>query len=270
MKEESLKLIDKHPDSVYVLHEKVERKFSVHSHKKGQLTYVQGGITYVHMEEKTYVIPSRHYIWIPSNLKHWLQVGHSATAIRNLYFYSMDDESNPFYTRMGIYPVNTLLYEMIVFTEQWNGDIKPNDKAFAFVAAIKNILPLLGDKNLPIVLPTTTNERIRPVLLYLRDHAALPLSLQSVSEKFGFSERTLSRLFQSTLSISFLQYLKQLRMVKAVEMMLQSDMTLSQIAFATGYNSLSAFSNTFYQLTQMRPSEFEQAVIASPKPRPVK
>nr|AGU12351.1 Helix-turn-helix domain [uncultured organism] len=262
MKEESLKLIDKHPDSVYVLHEKIERKFSVHHHKKGQLTYVQGGIAYVHIEENTYVIPARHYIWIPAKLNHSLQVNYTATAIRNLYFYSTNDADNSFYERMGIYPVNTLLHEMIVFTEQWNGDIKPTDQAFSFVKAIKTILPQLGAQHLPIVLPTTTNERLRPVLFYLRDNVAESLSLRNVSEHFGFSERTLSRLFQSTLSISFLQYLKQMRMVKAVELMLQTDLTLSQIAFATGYNSLSAFSNTFYQLTQMRPSDF--ARVESP------
>ncbi|WP_158828247.1 helix-turn-helix domain-containing protein [Mucilaginibacter lacusdianchii] len=261
MREENLILIDKNPDSVYVLHEKVERKFSLHSHKKGQLTYVQGGIAYVQIGDNTYVIPARHFIWIPARLNHVLQVRHTATAIRNLYFYSSDDGRNEFYGRMGIYPITSLLHEMIVFTEQWNGDIQPSDDGFSFVVAIKTILPQLGARHLPIVLPTTVNERIRPILNFLHNNIAQPLSLQSVSAHFGLSERTLSRLFQSTLSISFLQYLKQLRMVKAVEMMLQADLTLSQIAFATGYNSLSAFSNTFYQLTQMRPSEFEQAIL---------
>jgi AraC-like DNA-binding protein len=248
--------IDKQPKSVYVLHEKSERRFPVHKHAKGQLTYVEGGIAYVHIKDNTYVIPARHYIWIPKALEHFLQVRYSMTAIRTLYFYIYDDKSNAFYSRMGIYPVTNLLQEMILYTERWKGHILPSNKDYAFLSAIKNILPQLSTNALPFVLPTTTNERIQPVLQYLNMHADEFITLSNVSHHFGFSERTLSRLFQATINISFLQYLKQLRTVKAVGMMLQQDVTMSEIAYKTGYNSLSAFSNAFFQITNKRPSEF--------------
>ena len=241
--------IDKQPRSVYVLHEKSERRFPVHKHVKGQLTYVEGGIAYVHIKDSTYVIPARHYIWIPKDLEHFLQVRYSMTAIRTLYFYTYDDKHNPFYSRMGIYPVTNLLQEMLLYAERWNGHILPSNKDYAFLSAIKNILPQLSTQALPIVLPTSTNERIQPILQYLNTHVDEPLTLSGVSKLFGFSERTLSRLFQANMNISFLQYLKQLRVVKAVGMMLQKDVTLSEIAYNTGYGSLSAFSNAFYQIT---------------------
>ncbi len=258
--EQYLRQIDEQSESVYVLHEKSERRFPVHQHNKGQITYVEGGIAYVHIGANTYVIPARHYIWIPAGTDHFIQAGHTATAIRSVYFYTYDDHLNDFYTQMGIYPVTNLLHEMMLYAGQWRGFIKPGSTAFTFLQALKNILPNLGAQHLPIVLPTTQNERLRPVLKYLSVHFASPLTLHSVSEKFGLSERTLSRLFQSILSISFLQYLKQLRMVRAVEMMLQTRLTLSQIAYATGYNSLSAFSNTFYQTTLTRPSDFAATI----------
>lgn len=252
--------IDKHPKSVYVLHEKSERRFPVHHHNKGQLTYVEGGIAYVHVKENTFVIPARHYVWIPQGHDHFVQIRHTATAIRTVYFYTHDDNTDAFYERLGIYPVNNLLHEMILYTAQWHGNMEAGSKPYTFLTALKNILPQLGAQHLPIVLPTTQNERLRPILLYLDKNPSLTLTIQIVSNKFGLSERSLSRLFQSVLKLSFLQYLKQLRMVKAVEMMLQTDLTLSQIAYASGYNSLSAFSNTFYQVTHMRPSEFAGTV----------
>lgn len=49
-------------------------------------------------------------------------------------------------------------------------------------------------------------------------------------------------------------------MVKAVEMMLQTELTLSEIAYRTGYQSIAAFSNTFYQLTNVRPSQFALSI----------
>jgi AraC-like DNA-binding protein len=45
-------------------------------------------------------------------------------------------------------------------------------------------------------------------------------------------------------------------MIKAIEMMLQTDKSMSEIAYTLGYNNLSAFSNIFYQLIKTRPSEF--------------
>lgn len=251
--------IDKHPKSIYVLHEKLERRFPVHQHTKGQLTYVEGGIAFVHLRLASLVIPARHYIWIPQGTEHFLQIGHTATAIRTIYF-NEDAQTDEFYNRTGIYPVNNLLHEMIIYTEKFNGVINPRSKSFVFLTAIKDLLPQLNTPNLPIALPTTQNQRLRPVLQYLNAHIAQTHNLSTVSTAFGLSERTLSRLFQATLSISFIQYLRQLRVVKAVEMMLQTDLTLSQIAYATGYQSISAFSNVFFQITKVRPSAFAALV----------
>ena len=254
-----LAAIDHNPNSIYVLHEKYERRFPVHRHVKGQLTYVDGGLAYVHIEKNTLVIPARHYIWVPAGMDHFLQVGPSATAIRNLYFWIPEDAPS-FYSEMGIFPVNNLLHEMILFTERYVGDIDATDQHYVFLEALRNVLPELSPRHLPTALPTTQHSKLRPILQYLNAHAGELLTLETVSLQFGLSERSLSRLFQTVLSISFLQYLKQLRMVKAVELMLQKDLTLSQIAYATGYNSISAFSNTFYQLTQIRPSQFCQSI----------
>jgi AraC-like DNA-binding protein len=251
--------IDKHPSAAFVLHERTERRFPVHQHLKGQLTYVQGGIAYVHVAGKIYVIPARHYIWIPAGLQHFLQIKSSGVTIRTLYF-PMVEETGTFYQKMGIYPVNDLLHEMLLYTEGFDMQIEVHDAHSCFIIAIKNILPELGSTHLETALPTSQHVRLKPLLAYLYAHISEPITLHGISEEFGFSARTLARLFQSELSISFLQYVKQLRMVKAVELMLQTDLTLSEIAYETGYLSISAFSNTFYQFTNMRPSQFTQTV----------
>lgn len=248
--------IDLDPESVFVMHEKVERRLPLHSHQKNQLTYVEGGIAYIYMENKTYIIPARHYVWIPKGLEHFLKVRNAQTITRNLYFYTNDDAKDPFFGKLEIYPVNSLLFEMFVFSDNWMGTVKPNADGFAFLSAIKEILPKLSIRSFPIALPSTDNTRLQPVLTFLSKHFAEPLTLQGISERFGMGERTMSRLFQSTMSISFLQYLKLLRTVKAIEMLLQHNLTTSEIAYLTGYNSLAAFSKAFHQLTNFRPSEF--------------
>lgn len=40
-------------------------------------------------------------------------------------------------------------------------------------------------------------------------------------------------------------------------MILQTNQTLNEIAFQTGYSSIAAFGKVFYQLTNKRPSGFQ-------------
>ncbi len=253
--------IDVYPDSVYVMHEKVERKFSMHSHIKGQLTYVEGGIAFCNLPDKSYVIPARHYIWIPKQQEHYMQIRHSkSTTTRNLYFYSQDDHLTPFYNKMGIYPVNDLLLEMINYSARWERHVLPGDPGFRFLSSIKDILPDISTSALPVALPTTQHERLRPVLQYIAQSFDQQLTLETVSSQFDMSPRTLSRLFTNILDMSFVQYLQTLRVVRGIEMILQTNQTLSEIAYQTGYSSIAAFSKVFYQLTNKRPSSFQQDV----------
>jgi AraC-like DNA-binding protein len=241
---EFFRAIDRIPGSVYVMYEQNEFRLPPHTHNKGQLIYIEGGVAYIHLVEKTLIIPARHYVWIPKGLKHFVEM-HKSVVIISIYFYADDDDAHPFFNKGGIYPINTLLMQMLTYAIRWEGDVLPGDKGFPFLAGIKSILPDISRKALPIALPTTENERMQPVIKYIGDHIFEPLTLAN-----------LSRLFKDTMKISFLQYFKLLRMVKAIEMMLQTNKSMSEIAYTLGYNNISAFSNIFYQLTRTRPSEF--------------
>lgn len=261
--EEYLADIDNIPDSVFVMHEKVERKWDMHAHHKGQLTYVEGGIAYCYMPDRSFVIPARHYIWVPKHQMHYMQIRHSSfTTTRNIYFYNTDDHLSPFYTKMGIYPINELLLHMINYSARWKGHVRPNEPGFRFLASLKDILPEVSTTSLPVALPTTTHERLSPILQYIASHFDQDLTLEDISHEFDISPRTLSRLFHNILDIPFVQYLKMLRVVKGIEMILQTNQTLSEIAYQTGYSNIAAFSKVFYQVTNKRPSTFQQEVMS--------
>lgn len=255
----SLPEIDKSSHAVYVMHERSEKHIPIHTHSKGQLSYVEGGLAYVYIDDKILVIPARHYFWIPQGMEHVLRVGNSATVLRSLFFYAFDDAKNPFYTTIGIYPINDLLLQMLKYTEKWEGSVKPGDPRYQFLETIKNILPENSTRVLPIALPFTEHQRMKAIIQYVEMNIADVHSMLSISSRFALSQRSLSRLFQATLGISFRQYLKLLRMVKALELILQTDKPLGEIAYDVGYQSLSAFSNTFYQLTGSRPSDFRHS-----------
>jgi hypothetical protein len=111
-----------------------------------------------------------------------------------LFFYTYDDESDLFYKKLGIYPASELLIQMINYTENWDGqhiDIKNNN--FEFFVAIKKLLPKLNNTSLPIILPTTEDDRLLKILNFLDKNISSRLCLHDLSVKFNMSDRSISR-----------------------------------------------------------------------------
>lgn len=226
-------------------------------HTKAQLTYFQGGSAFLHTIDKSYFLPARHYVWVPPGLPHYLEQRDVANTVRNIYFPRIALNKHAFFHQLGIYPAGNLIYEMLLYSETWTGNIYKGKPGYDFMAALKTTLSEVSKQPLPVALPTTDNLKLRPVLRYLHENIADKFSMPEIATRFGFSERSLYRLFRTELDISFLQYLKMLRVIKGIEMLLKADENITEIAFKTGYESISAFSNTFQQIVGMRPSEFK-------------
>ncbi|MCE7040455.1 AraC family transcriptional regulator [Dyadobacter sp. CY312] len=251
----SLPDIDKNEFSVFVMHEKSEKLIPLHTHQKGQLSYVEGGIAYITIDYKTYVVPARHFFWIPKGIAHVVRIGQFATVFRSLYYYTEDDHTDPFYNQMGIYPASELLIQMIKFTECWDSShVTRADYNFDFLVALKKLLTQ-NVHSRPIMLPSTEDERMNGIIEYLQQHLAQPIDLKGVSSHFNMSERSFSRFFQSTLQMSFFQYLKTLRMIQAIELIVKTRTPINEIAHLVGYQNVGSFSNAFFEFTNSRPSE---------------
>lgn len=255
-----LQKVNQFPKTFFVYHTKIEHRLSLHSHTKHQITYVEGGVAYLKTSEKSYFLPARHFIFIPAGMEHFLELKTSVSIVRNIYIPLDVLYKNVFFSKMGIYPVTNLILEMILFTENWNENITVKEKfKHQFLQTLGNVIAEKSENPLPVILPTTTNERLSPILKYIHYNIDQPLLLNEVAKLFGFSGRSLSRLFRLTLDISFLQYVKLTRIIKSMEKLLQTEMSISQIAYASGYNSVATFSNTFFNIAKIRPVDFRKS-----------
>ena len=71
------------------------------------------------------------------------------------------------------------------------------------------------------------------------------LRVESLAEAAGYSRFHFSRMFRDALGISPYQYLMQLRMRKALELLTTSDMPIKQIAGQVGFEEVTWFTTTF-------------------------
>lgn len=110
----------------------------------------------------------------------------------------------------------------------------------------------------PEVIPAQDDTRLREALTYLQTHLSDPNVLRKALAKTPLSQRHCQRLFRVALGCSPSEYLTELRMRKAVQLLANTDYTISEIALEVGYLSLSHFSNMFRQRFGVSPREFRR------------
>ncbi|MFC6100351.1 AraC family transcriptional regulator [Olivibacter domesticus] len=250
-----IQIVDQNPDSILVMRQQTEQRLPAHQHDKAQLLLVYGGIAYLQTDEKDLYIPANHYIWIPKNYPHNLMFNTQDLYIINIYF--PNKKADRFYDELGIYPVSKLLAEMLSFSEKWQGDYFKGSWEFEFLLTFKGVLSKENLKKFSIQLPTTDDQRLNAIINSFRNRLNENLSLDIIAQQSGMSVRSLTRLFQTKLHITFVQYLKMLRIIRAMELIKDTDLNMTEIAYEIGYSNISAFSNNFHQLTNMRPTEFK-------------
>lgn len=249
--------VDAFEDSIYCHHALMGDSYiGEHIHKKGQFLYTEGGVVFLKTASKSYFLPARHYIWIPAGVKHSIHPSSSNVVMRNLYFPTYETDTD-FYDKINIYPVNDLLIELIMFTNRWNGNIFPvEEPKYSIAKAFKLILPELSQLELPLALPYPQHPKLKAIVSYLEENISENVNFKNMSQKFDVSERTLARLFQKELSMSFIQYYTILRMLTALKLLLDERLSVNEVALKVGYSSLPTFSNTFNKVIGVRPSDY--------------
>ncbi len=84
------------------------------------------------------------------------------------------------------------------------------------------------------------------------------LSLGQVANQVGLSRERLSRLFHETLGITFSEYLIQTRLTTARDMLRSTDMSITSIAYESGFQSLSQFNRNFAKVEGLPPRQFRK------------
>src|SRR4051812_33675943 len=101
--------------------------------------------------------------------------------------------------------------------------------------------------------------RIWKARSFIQEHSGEELSLPKVAKAANTSPNYLSEKFKEATGTNFVRYVARMRYEKAAGLLRQSDLRISEIAFATGFQSLSQFNRTFKKLAGKSPSEFRAA-----------
>ncbi len=91
----------------------------------------------------------------------------------------------------------------------------------------------------------THNTAILTVIEAMETHVADPLELSQLAERVGLGTRQLNRLFKQKLGVSTISFYRNLRLDIAQKLLKQSQLSITDVAVASGFVSSAHFSTCF-------------------------
>ncbi|MGN0229819.1 MAG: AraC family transcriptional regulator [Muribaculaceae bacterium] len=98
-----------------------------------------------------------------------------------------------------------------------------------------------------------SNSALHKSVAYIRTHYQDDISISQLALLCGVSSRHLRALFALHLGKSPLQYLNQLRIARAIELINNSNLSIKEVCFRCGFHSPQYFSRIFKQITGRNP-----------------
>lgn len=106
------------------------------------------------------------------------------------------------------------------------------------------------------------DEDIIRAQLWLHDHFAQEVRFAQVAHSFDMSVRSFNRRFKAATGETPLQYLHNLRIRNAKELLQTSNLSIGEIAYRVGYQDLAHFTRLFRRILGVTPSQYRTTVRA--------
>ena len=116
-------------------------------------------------------------------------------------------------------------------------------------------------------LPETANPKLNmtkkmaDVCLYISENYATPLTLDDGAQFMGVSKSYFAHLFKQYTNSTFIDFLTEVRVKRAQSLFLNPGVQIIDIAYDSGFSSLSSFNRSFKNITGLSPSKFREAMI---------
>ena len=97
---------------------------------------------------------------------------------------------------------------------------------------------------------------IKRIQQYVNTHYAQPINNAMIAGEFGYSPNYIGRLFRDATGMNLNDYIKDVRVGRARDLLLHTSMRIADIARETGFTDAQYFSVVFRQKTGCTPSEY--------------
>lgn len=266
--------------SWYTLRKPIFR-FGWHFHREIELTLITAGTGQRHIGDSVEAYGPGDLVLIGPELPHTYASdpsGGAGTQEAVVAQFGRDFLGATLFDRPEFEPIDrmlTLSQRGLLFTGESATQVAREFRQFGSLPssvrtiALLNVLATLADVTpgpLPLGSPDFSSqldragrERIDEACQYLAESYASPVSLPEVAGIAHMSPSAFSRFFHRAIGQTFTAYLTHLRIVAACRLLLDTDLSIAEIASRSGFGNLSNFNRRFRQLKHMTPREYRAA-----------
>ena len=150
------------------------------------------------------------------------------------------------------------LLEKLLFENEGQDPLSPG---FVSVALAELMLFITRCKNYEenVIKEIDVNNRImQEVATYIYNHYSERLILEDVAKKFNLSRSYLSKKFKSVTGFGFKEYIINVRIQHACELLLNTNKSITDIAFECGFNDSNYFGDAFRRTKGISPNKYRK------------
>ena len=98
--------------------------------------------------------------------------------------------------------------------------------------------------------------RLCDIFDFLNAHYHKKITTQEIADRVGLTPNSFSRFFKKMTNRTFVDFLNEFRIGKAIDVMNEGDTTISEAMYKSGFRSPSYFSKQFFKYQKMTPSTY--------------
>ena len=223
-----------------------------HEHVRDQLIYCVKGVMRIETDLATLTAPPDRAVYLPAGMRHSIRM-HGLVEMRTLYIDPSAARRTP--PTLEAVTVSSLLRELIVALCQEPVVYEQDSRGDLIARLIED--ELARSQDYALIAPLPRDPRLQKLCASLIAAPDDRRTLEDWAPHAGASARTLARLFESDLGMSFRDWRRRIRIQRAIEALDRGD-PVDQVAYGVGYRSSSAFAAAFRAVMGAPPSTFRQ------------
>lgn len=217
-----------------------------HSHKNSEIMIVTAGCIQVGTSDETVAVTSGQGVFIPPYYIHSYE--------------STEDSSCHIWEFSSILIPEKICNDLVLFEFPFNGNdcifsISDMDNIFAKKAAIYRIASIISSAPKKLYVNDSHSICSRTIQ-FIADNFDKPITLRDAAKHCAVNYSYLSRVFAEEEGISFTECLNGTRLNNAVFLLLRTERTITDIAYACGFGSIRNFNRIFCDKMNCTPIEF--------------
>jgi AraC-like DNA-binding protein len=222
----------------------------LHFHDRDQLVYASRGVMTVRTGNGTWVVPPQRAVWIAAEIPHTITMS-GLVAMRTLYVKPRLAKGLP--RDCCVINVSALLKELILYACTVGALKKTVEWQAHLVAVILHQLEAV--QTIPLQLPHLSDPRLVRIAEILMRNPRDCRTLAQLCKRTGAGKRSVERLFQQEIGMTFGKWRQQLRLMQGMRLLAEGT-KVTHAALESGYSTPSAFTSMFRKALGITPSSY--------------